>query len=78
MSEDIFEFHFKTQYKLDIARYFIPDIKSKDIKEINLLVDSLEQNMIKIINSILKDIKEESKNINLSYEIFKRELDKFK
>lgn len=78
MSEDIFEFHFKTQYKLDIARYFIPNIQPTNIKEINLLVNSLENNMRKIINNILKDVKEESKNLDLEFEVFKRELDKFK
>ena len=77
MSE-IFNFSFKEQHKLDIAHYFIPNIKSTDIKEINLLVNSLEQNMIKIITNILKDVKEESKNLNLEFDVFRKELDKFK
>ena len=75
---NIFNFSFKEQYKLDIIRYFIPNIQPTDIKEINLLVNSLEQNIIKIINNILKDVKEESKNLDLEFEVFKRELDKFK
>ena len=77
MSE-IFNFSFKEQYKLDIARYFVPNIKPTDIKEINLLVNSLEKNMIKIITNILKDVKEESKNLDLEFDVFRKELDKFK
>lgn len=74
MKTKYFEFRINESKKIGIAKSIIKSISFSDIQEIDIIINELELNMCRHLESIFNELKIEANKSNSTYTVFQAEL----